>query len=60
MKSLSNYRLYFLLIIVLNNILNIIDLHEYVTVVDVTLGANNRFTILALVVRIEVFKIFSF
>ena len=44
---------------VFNNILNIIDLYEYITIVNVTLEANNEFIILALVIRIEVFKILS-
>ena len=44
---------------VLNNILNIIDLYEYITIVDITPEANNKFVILALVVRIEVFEVFS-
>ena len=40
---------------VLDNIFNIIDLYEYITIVDVTPGADNGFIILTLVVRIEVF-----
>ena len=60
MESLSNYRLYFLLTIILNNILNIINLYEYITIVDVTLETDNEIIILALIVRIEVFKILGF
>ena len=42
---------------VLNNILNKINLYEHITIVDVTLKANSKFIILALVVRIEISKV---
>ena len=45
---------------VLDNILNIIDLYKYVTIVNVTPEANNIFIIIALVIKIEVFKILGF
>ena len=42
---------------ILNKILRIIDLYEHVTIIDVTIEANDRLITLALIIRVEVFKI---
>ena len=44
---------------ILNKILKMINSHEYITIIDVTIEANDRLITLAFIIRIEIFKIFN-
>ena len=50
----------FFLIINLNKILDIIDSHEYVIIINIIFKINNKLVIFTFIIKIEIFKIFNF
>ena len=42
---------------ILSKVLKIINSHEHVTIIDVTIEADNEFITFALIIRVEVFKV---
>ena len=60
MKSLNNYKTDFFFIVNLDKILDVIDSHKYITIINVIFRINDKLVILTLIIKIEVFKIFNF
>ena len=55
MKGLYNQGSNLILIIILNKILKIINLYKHITIVDVSIRANNNFIVFTFKIEIEEF-----